>query len=168
MACGLRDLFAPGTPLPFPGDDKLMLVLLSGSNQSLPTLSPRLTARSLRSRIEQMFGSAKTKKDGLVAAPVEGVFLFLEQFVGVLLITIALAKLSTIFTHTQESTFLRRNLLLVFGLTDLLAAYYGYLHSAFMMDTYGADIRPYIGIFAVEGLSYVHDALLRKRKVKRV
>ena len=139
LVVGLRDVFAPGVPLPgAPGDDRAML----------------------------MWGSVKTKKDGLVAAPVEGVMLFLEQVMGCMLITAALAKLVAVFSHS-ESTFLRRNLLVSFGLTDLLTASFVYSHSEYAMSTYGADLMPYVVIMVVEGLAFLYDALMRERKVKK-
>ena len=113
-----------------------------------------------------MWGSAKTKKDGLVAAPVEGVFLMLEQLVGCFVVAVALAKLAVVFTHTQESTFLRRNLLCVFGFTDVVTAFFMSQHNAFLKETYGADALPFVLVLAAEGVSFLMDALLRERKPK--
>ena len=139
LASGLRDIFAPGTPLPLPSSDRMML----------------------------MWGSTKTKRDGLVAAPVEGTMLFIEQAWGALFITLALAKLTTVFTHTQEGTFLRRNLLAAFGVSGLLLGYVFYTHSAHVQEVYGANIVGYAGLIALEGAIYLSDALLRPRKVKK-
>ena len=38
--------------------------------------------------------------------------------------------------------------------------------TAFFKDTYGFDNVPFAAMLAVEGLVYLADALLRKRKVK--
>ena len=65
-----------------------------------------------------------------------------------------------------EGTFLRRNLLLVFGLTDFGIAYIFNSHNEFFLTTYGADASPFVLMLMVEGLAYLSDALFRKRVKK--
>lgn len=71
ITAGLRDLLSPGSPLPMPNDDRLML----------------------------LWGNTITKKHGVVAAPVDGAMLFLAQCWGMLLITVALAKVCVVWSE---------------------------------------------------------------------
>jgi len=113
-----------------------------------------------------IWGSKITKKHGLVAAPVEGVMLALEQTWGAFTITIAFAKLITVFSNTSEGTFLRRDLLAMFGAMNLVVAYLFNMHLAFLKQKYGFDTYPFVILLSIEGLVYLGDAVLRERKVK--
>ena len=130
--------FAPGAALPIPGDAEFMKV----------------------------WGSTFTVLGSRVAAPVEGANLMLEQTGGAMEIGIAVAKLTTVWTNTQEGTFLRRNLLGVFGVVQLLMAFLLYKHTAFIKDNYGADLTMWSVLTLAEGLIYLGDVLLRERKTK--
>ena len=139
IVMGLRDIFAPGTPISFlPDDEKYQLI----------------------------WGYTKTKKGGLVAAPLEGPMRVIVQEHGVLFLFVACFKLATIFSHMAEGTFLRRNLLILNGLACLVYAYVCMESHATLKDTIGFDNTAVIIMFAVEGGVYLADALLRKRKTK--
>ena len=118
-------------------------------------------------KMQLVWGSVKTKKMGLVAAPVDGVMLCILQAWGILCLTIALLKLTTVFTHTSEGTFLRRNLLIVFGVCNIAFAASFYKNAPFIYDNYGADNTPYAALLTLEGVVYLADALLRPRKIKK-
>jgi len=138
ITAGLRDLLSPGSPLPMPNDDRLML----------------------------LWGNTITKKHGVVAAPVDGAMLFLAQCWGMLLITVALAKIMTVFSNMHEGTYLRRNLFISFGLCNCGLAYLFNKHNPFLKATYGADASPFVALFAIEGLVLLHDAIFRPRRTK--
>ena len=138
LVAGTRDMFFSGTPLPLPNDDKLMLV----------------------------WGHRKDKQGKLSLTAPEGVMLMVCQAWGAFLVTMALLKLVTVFTHTTEGTFLRRNLFVAFAVTDLLIASIFFQHHAMLDDKLGADVMPFVVVFALEGLVYLQDALMRQRKVK--
>ena len=136
---GLRDMFAPGMPIPWiPDDDKYQLI----------------------------WGFSQTKKGGLVATPIEGAMRVIVQEHGVLFLFVALFKLATVFSHMSEGTFLRRNLLILNGLACLMYAYVCMGSHATLKDTIGFDNSGVVAMFAIEGGVYRADALLRKRKTK--
>ena len=114
----------------------------------------------------KVWGSSFTVLGSRVAAPVEGANLMLEQTGGAMQVGLAVAKLTTVWTNTQEGTFLRRNLLGVFGVVQLLMAFLLYKHTAFINDNYGADMTVWSVLTLAEGLIYLGDVLLRERKTK--
>ena len=77
MAAGVRDVLIPGTPLPLPGDDKLMLLW-----------------------------SSAMKRKQRIAAPVPPPQAFLAAMLGAFVLLSAAAKLAATFSHF-EGTFLR-------------------------------------------------------------
>jgi len=87
---------------------------------------------------------------------------------GWALITLAAVKLTTIFTHTNEGTFLRRNLFIALGTTQLV----GSIAVTTIGDTQskakaaGASFWPLAVILGGEGLVLLHDALMRNRPIK--
>ena len=110
--------------------------------------------------------SVKVKKSTvLVATSPENPLLMIEQLFGMFLITIAIAKLTTVFGHS-EGTFLRRNLFVMFGVCSLGTAFIFNAHNAYLKTTYGADATPWIAVLAAEGLAYLIDALTRPRASK--
>jgi len=137
VAC-CRDVFFPGTPLPLPGEDKLMLI----------------------------WGSKTSKKGLMSAAPVEGVMLMICQGWGLVWATVALCKLITVFTNMQEGTFLRRNLFFVFGTMDMAVAYMFFTFEDFISNAFGASLVPFVALFALEGIVFLQDAAMRPRKRK--
>ena len=110
--------------------------------------------------------SVKVKKSTvLMAIPPENPLLMIEQLFGMFLITVALAKLTTVFGHS-EGTFLRRNLFVMFGICSLGTAFIFNLHNTFIKTTYGADATTWIALLGVEGLAYLVDAFTRPRASK--
>jgi len=92
----------------------------------------------------------------------------LSKVSGWALITLAIVKLTTIFTHTNEGTFLRRNLFLALGTTQLV----GSIAVTTIGDTQskakaaGASFWPFAVMLGGEGLVLLHDALMRNRPIK--
>ncbi len=87
-----------------------------------------------------------------------------QMFCGCMLATVSAAKLATILTN-PEGTFLRRNLMVVFGIFDVLFAYLMFEKRS-VVDKANADIRPFAAMFLVEGAVFLTDALLRDRSTK--
>ena len=113
-----------------------------------------------------VWGSTTTMMGSRVAAPVEGANLMLENTGGVMQVGLALSKLTTVWTNTQEGTFLRRNLLCAFGVSQLLMAYFMYKHTGSIKENYGADFTVWTILTFVEAVVYLGDVLLRERKTK--
>jgi len=92
----------------------------------------------------------------------------LSKVSGWALITLAAVKLTTIFTHTNEGTFLRRNLFIALGTTQLV----GSIAVTTIGDTQskakaaGASFWPFAVMLGGEGLVLLHDALMRNRPIK--
>ena len=116
--------------------------------------------------MQLIWGHSAGYTGGFTAKPVEGVMLALCQTWGVFVLTVAAVKLTTVFTH-QEGTFLRKNLLIVLGLANLLMAYFFYVNRA-ITAAFGADNMPYVAMMSLEGGLFLYDALMRERKMKKV
>ena len=139
LILGLRDIFFPGTALPMPDDDKL---------------------------VAAFFGPIPVGDCGKKAFDcLPGKMLMLSQLWGVLLATVAATKLTCVLTN-PEGTFLRRNLFLVFGVSDLLMAYLGQVHGPYLA-TQGASVTPFCIALGIEGAALLHDALTRDRAEKK-
>jgi hypothetical protein len=140
VAAGSRDIFYPGMGLPgLPDDDKTIKAVFGA----------------------QPVGSCGKKEVGCVP----GRMLFVSQCWGAMVVTIALTKLTTVFSHL-EGTFLRRNLFGVLGLSDVVFAYIIHSHEAYF-NSQDASGMGFMAAFAVEGLVLLHDALTRPRAPKK-
>ena len=136
LAIGIRDLVATGTPLPLPDEEKLM----------------------------KMFEADSSMKSSAVFRS-EGAKMFFGQLFGCFITTVALVKMTAVFTNL-EGTFLRRNLFITLGLCDWLTAGTLLGHDAFFMSSFDVTVKPFIGIMAVEGAVLLFDALFRERSLK--
>ena len=87
---------------------------------------------------------------------------FLFQMLGVCFCAMAFNKLVAVFT-TPESTFLRQKLFLTYGLCDLAMAAVVAQYKGLPMSVTGG----FAAMHAVEGAAFLHDALMRKRAVKK-
>ena len=86
------------------------------------------------------------------------------QMLGACVLALALAKLVTVF-HAQ-GTNLQRNLMLVFGITNLLLFALLYTHTQFLADGYGVSVLAPKSALAVEAAALLLDALTRPRHGK--
>ena len=88
-----------------------------------------------------------------------------QAFMGVLLVTLACAKLTTVFSN-PEGTFLRRNLLLVFGALDLFFTYVivTNMNTGKLAEV---DFKPWIGVVGLEGAVLLQDGAMRDRSTKK-
>lgn len=91
----------------------------------------------------------------------------LSKVNGILMAAFALTKLTILFSNATEGTFLRRNLFVVLGTSQLAGS--------LMLTTSqeeekakaaGASFWPTCTVLALEGLVLLHDALMRKRPIK--
>jgi hypothetical protein len=139
VTAGCRDMFFPGAALPLPDDDKLIASVFGA----------------------QPVGSCGKKEIGCVP----GRMLFVSQLWGLMVVSLALAKLATVFSH-PEGTLLRRNLFYLFGLSDLLAAFVCFSHESYF-NSQGASGMGFVLAFAAEGGVLVADALMRPRPTKK-
>lgn len=90
--------------------------------------------------------------------------LFFSNCLGVFIVTLATAKAVTMLTN-PEGTFLRRNLMFVFGFTDLLLAACFQKHAALFADL-GTSVGPYKVLLLIHGSVLLFDAIARKRTPK--
>jgi len=141
LTAGSRDMFYPGLGLPLPDDDKVIGALFG----SYPNV-----------------GACGKKEVGCVP----GRLLFLSQAWGLMVVTIALIKVVTTFSN-PEGTYLRRNLFVLFGLTDVFFAAVIYVHEP-LFTSRGASAMGFMAAFAVEGLTFLQDGLMRARTIKKV
>jgi hypothetical protein len=139
LAAGGRDIVSPGAGLPLPDDDKVI--------QSLFGAPP--------------VGACTASEVGCVP----GRLLFLSHGWGMMVVTLALAKVVTVFSH-PEGTYLRRNLFLLFGASDLAFGAIVQSHEP-LFASRGASALGFVAAFAVEGLVFLHDALTRARPAKK-
>lgn len=141
IAAGSRDLIAPGSGLPgMPDDDKVIAAVFG---------SPPV-------------GACGKKEVGCVP----GRMLFVSNGWGIMVVTLALLKLVTVFSN-PEGTFLRRNLFVVMGLSDVFFAWTVYSHEAYF-NSQGASAMGFVAAFGVQGLTLLQDALMRTRKPKKI
>jgi len=136
LIIGYRDLLFAGTPLPFPGDEKLVL----------------------------LFGSKMVKKQKVAAPPTEEMRIVLG-FLGMYIIGFSILKLVSVFT-APEGTYLRRNIFAAIGATELLMAANVLKVVDPVLSLTGFDGTPWVAMYTFSGLVFLADALLRVRKPK--
>ncbi len=82
-------------------------------------------------------------------------------------IMIALTKLTTLFSLATEGTFLRRNLFVVMGGSQVMGSLMLIAgESEEKAKSSGASFMPYAIMLGGEGLLLLYDALMRDRPVK--
>ena len=91
--------------------------------------------------------------------------LFFGKDLGLFIFTTALSKLTIVFTNA-EGTFLRRNLFVVFGLCDFLAAYLMFTCDEYFMSAFDETLKPLMAAAVLEGSVFLFDALFRSRDKK--
>ena len=132
MTAGLRDIFAPGTGLPLPDDDKT---------------------------IAAVFGAPPVGACGKKAVGcVPGRMLFVSQGWGLMAVTMSAVKLVALFSH-PEGTFLRRNLFATLGASSVGFAYIINSHESYFNEQ-DASAMGFALLFALEGIVLLYDALL--------
>jgi len=136
LANAIRDVVSPGTPLPFPGDDKYQLVL----------------------------GSKMVKKEK-VAAPISPEMALVLGRGGMFNAAFAMVKLVTVFS-APEGTYLRRNLFATFGIVEILVAANLHGSIDFVTQACGVSPMPIVAMFTFSGLVFLSDAVLRERRPK--
>ena len=140
IAAGSRDLISPGSGLPgMPDDDKVIAAVFG---------APPV-------------GACGKKEVGCTP----GRMLFVSNGRGIMVVTLALLKLVTVFSN-PEGTFLRRNLFVVMGLSDVFFAATVYSHEPYF-NSQGASAMGFVAAFAVQGLTLLQDAIMRTRKPKK-
>jgi hypothetical protein len=137
LAAAVRDILLPGTPLPFPDDDKLQLLV----------------------------GSKIVNKQR-VPSPVAPELVLLICLWGMANGSYSVIKLVTVFT-AWEGTFRRRNLFIVFGVTELTVAALLLKQNAFVYSYTGISILPFTALYGFSAFVFLSDALLRARKEKK-
>ena len=86
------------------------------------------------------------------------------QLFGSFMLMSAFAKLTVVFGHS-EGTFLRQQLLFVFGCLDLVCARVVFSYDGFGEKTF--DVLGGFGILhAIEGVAFISDAIFRERVAK--
>ena len=140
LAAGSRDIIAPGSGLPgMPDDDKVIAAVFG---------APPV-------------GACGKKEVGCVP----GRMLFVSNGWGLMVVTLSIVKLVTVFSN-PEGTFLRRNLFLTLGLSDVLFAGIIYSHEPYF-NSQGASAMGFVAAMVVEGLTLLQDAFMRTRKLKK-
>lgn len=92
----------------------------------------------------------------------------LSKLFGWTLVTLAAVKITVVLTNTNEGTFLRKNLFIVLGVTQLV----GSIALTTIGDTQskakasGASFWQLAAILGGEGLVLLHDAFMRNRPIK--
>ncbi|OEU14580.1 hypothetical protein FRACYDRAFT_269609 [Fragilariopsis cylindrus CCMP1102] len=96
----------------------------------------------------------------------------LSKLSGWMLVTLAVTKLTTVFSNTNEGTFLRRNLFIALGSIQLL----GSIAVTTIGDTQSKAKESVVAgpasfyqiaiLLGGEGLVLLHDALMRNRPIK--
>ena len=128
---GLRDVFAPGAPLPFPGDDLLM-----PARWGEPPL-PSAQLLTVQFTGILLVAVAGIKAFAVFTNPEEG----------------------TVVIVVEEGRFLR-NLFLVFSAIDFAIAALWYAHEPTLKAS-GASGVPFAAMLAIEGLVFAADAAYR-------
>ena len=133
MTAGLRGIFAPGTGLPLPDDNKT---------------------------IAAVFGAPPVGACGKKAVGcVPGRMLFVSQGWGLMAVTMSAVKLVALFSH-PEGTFLRRNLFATLGASSVGFAFIINSHESYFNEQ-DASAMGFALLFALEGIVLLYDALLR-------
>eukprot|EP01062_Namystynia_karyoxenos_P034367 TRINITY_DN251_c0_g1_i1.p3 TRINITY_DN251_c0_g1~~TRINITY_DN251_c0_g1_i1.p3 ORF type:complete len:145 (+),score=56.39 TRINITY_DN251_c0_g1_i1:86-520(+) len=86
----------------------------------------------------------------------------LQQGWGTFLVAMAAAQATTLFTN-PEGTFLRKNLLIAYGITDLIQAAVYFKVNQWIQKENGPSLVPFIFLGVVEAAVYLHDAYFRPR-----
>lgn len=87
-----------------------------------------------------------------------------SNILGCTLLSLVASKLVTLFS-TKEGTFLRRNLLLIYGAMDIFLAGRSLMFEK-EFHTAGATTKGLSFITLLEGTAFLYDAVFRERKVK--
>ena len=95
--------------------------------------------------------------------PLDPSKVLLAQFIGMMVISIALIKLTAVFTN-PEGTFLRRNLFLLFAVLDTAMAYLFVWHES-TIKKFGATALPFAAALLLEALVFGVDGYARPRPV---
>ena len=142
LACaGSRDIFFPGSGVPFlPDDDKLIVTVFG--EQPVGACTPREAKAGCR----------------------EGQMLFVSQLWGSMVVSLAATKLAVVY-H-DESTFLRRNLMAVLGVSDLIMSFIIYTHEGYF-NGQGVSGMGFILSLGIEGAVLLYDVVTRKRVAKK-
>lgn len=134
LMIGIRNLFAPGSRIPFLDGEHKLQGFFWGTRKS-----------------EELVSGQKAY----------------SKLTGVSLLTLVAAKFTVLFTHGNEGTFLRRNMFVALGATQLAGSIFllgG--ESQEKAKAAGASFWTMAAILGGEGLVLLHDALLRDRPVK--
>jgi len=91
----------------------------------------------------------------------------LSKVQGMQIMTLAAAKLTMLFSHVTEGTFLRRNLFVAVGSGQFLGSL-ALLSMNEEAKAGGASFLPFVVALGGEGLVLLYDALMRERKVKKL
>lgn len=90
-----------------------------------------------------------------------------SRFTGIQVITVALAKLTALFSLATEGTFLRRNIFMAIGGSQLLGSLVLVAgESEEKAKAAGASFWPQAILLGGEGLLLLYDALMRDRPTK--
>ena len=90
-----------------------------------------------------------------------------SKLTGLNLLALAAVKLTCVFSNANEGTFLRRNLFIALGTSQLLGSIMLTTgESQTKAKAAGASFWHYAVILGGEGLVLLHDALMRDRPVK--
>lgn len=89
-----------------------------------------------------------------------------SNLLGHMILVVLGAKLTTVFSATSEGTFLRRNLLVAFGLTELVMGISMFSRFEGDLNRAGASFKGLSTAMCLEGSIFLYDALFRKRVVK--
>eukprot|EP00548_Thalassiothrix_antarctica_P000434 CAMPEP_0194132418 /NCGR_PEP_ID=MMETSP0152-20130528/2899_1 /TAXON_ID=1049557 /ORGANISM="Thalassiothrix antarctica, Strain L6-D1" /LENGTH=154 /DNA_ID=CAMNT_0038827475 /DNA_START=84 /DNA_END=548 /DNA_ORIENTATION=+ len=90
----------------------------------------------------------------------------LSKIQGMQIMTLAAAKLTVLFSHVSEGTFLRRNLFVALGSGQFLGSLVMLLTMQKKAKSEGATFLPFVLGLGVEGAVLLYDALMRERKTK--
>uniref|UniRef100_A0A7S1UBV0 Uncharacterized protein n=1 Tax=Phaeomonas parva TaxID=124430 RepID=A0A7S1UBV0_9STRA len=103
---------------------------------------------------------------GGAVPPLPANYEFISHFMGFSLIATTLPKVVAVFGNASEGTFLRRDFFLICGLLNFFGMAILAMNEPAAAAA-GATFVPFMGLYGVEGLVLVGDALLRKRAVKK-
>ena len=90
-----------------------------------------------------------------------------SNLLGHMILVYLSAKLTTVWTATTEGTFLRRNLLTAFGITQIIMGISMYTRFETDLKNAGATFKGLSGLMISEGLIFLYDALFRSRPIKK-
>ena len=90
-----------------------------------------------------------------------------STLLGGWLIVIVAVKLTTVFSAGDEGTYLRRNILFAFGITEILLCVLLLTKIEGGLNAAGGSIKRLVALMILEGVVFVADAVLRKRPMKK-